>query len=141
MMLLVMIFFNPPLLTLCCPYRLNSELPHCLVLGSSQRLRGREPCVLMATRHLDCFEKQPSRLITVSRLAVLSGEGYWEVTPSLRGPLLCSSLSRSFFRDLKGASLFFNRRRFQPGGEINYFVSAHSTSRLIYPPLYPSFSY
>lgn len=81
-------FFYPPLLTLCCPYRLNSELPHCLVLGSSQRLRGREPCVLMATRHLDCFEKQPSRLITVSRLAVLSGEGYWEVTPSLRGPLV-----------------------------------------------------
>lgn len=63
----------------------------------------------------------------------------------LRGPLLSYFAADFqdpffflFFEILKGAPLFFNRRRFQPGGEINDFVS---TSRLIYPPLDPSCSH
>lgn len=87
---------------------------------------------------------RPQRLNTVWQLVYLSGEGYQEVTLILRGSLSrCSAAYTHFFSfffwsSWKEVALFFNRRRgfFCPKEKINHFVSAHSTSRLIYSPLY-----
>lgn len=123
------------LLSYCFPYRLTSELQHCLLLSSSQRLRkcfdgdsttGRLWKIVSLLHHgsLCCQGKVTGRWLQV-----------WEV---LR------SLSRSFIQILKGDSLFFNGRWFQPGGEINDFVSyiqhpAWSILPCILPPPIKSF--
>lgn len=113
-------FFYPPLLTLCCPYRLNSELPHCLVLGSSASERAGAMC-FDGDSTFGWFRKtaKPSHYCHSSPCCQGKVTGRWlQVWEVLWSDALRLTF-QILFRDLTGASLFFNRRRFQPGGEIN----------------------